>query len=147
MPRRTALLIATLCALAVSGNKRRREIYVPMVREFAHVSFPYCYRCAFDCTDGCRNCGQQYAAAPVRQSQNITIGNDCPGTVLKARKMAVMACPIEVCSFRSPVRSEDRPARYMAINPQAYGNAVHAAAAEAETPEEFLMMVGNQGRG
>ena len=23
---------------------------------------PYCYRCAFDCTDGCRNCGQQYAA-------------------------------------------------------------------------------------
>jgi adenosylmethionine-8-amino-7-oxononanoate aminotransferase len=23
---------------------------------------PYCYRCDFDCTDGCRNCGQQYAA-------------------------------------------------------------------------------------
>jgi adenosylmethionine-8-amino-7-oxononanoate aminotransferase len=33
-----------------------------MVREFAHVAFPYCYRCAFDCTDGCRNCGQEYAA-------------------------------------------------------------------------------------
>ena len=53
---------STLGALSVSGNKRRREMYVPMVREFAHVAFPYCYRCAYDCTDGCRNCGQQYAA-------------------------------------------------------------------------------------
>jgi len=53
---------STLGALAVSGNKRRREMYLPMVREFAHVGMPYCYRCAFDCTDGCRNCGQQYAA-------------------------------------------------------------------------------------
>jgi adenosylmethionine-8-amino-7-oxononanoate aminotransferase len=33
-----------------------------MIREFAHVGMPYCYRCAFDCTDSCRNCGQQYAA-------------------------------------------------------------------------------------
>jgi adenosylmethionine-8-amino-7-oxononanoate aminotransferase len=53
---------STLGALSVSGNKRRREIYLPMVREFAHVGFPYCYRCAFDCTDGCRNCGEEYAA-------------------------------------------------------------------------------------
>jgi adenosylmethionine-8-amino-7-oxononanoate aminotransferase len=53
---------STLGALSVSGNKRRREIYLPMVREFEHIAFPYCYRCAFDCTDGCRNCGQAYAA-------------------------------------------------------------------------------------
>jgi len=53
---------ATLGALAVSGNKKRREMYLPMVREFEHIVVPYCYRCAFDCTDGCRNCGQQYAA-------------------------------------------------------------------------------------
>jgi adenosylmethionine-8-amino-7-oxononanoate aminotransferase len=53
---------STLGALAVSGNKRRREMYLPMVREFAHVGMPYCYRCDFDCTDGCHNCGQQYAA-------------------------------------------------------------------------------------
>jgi adenosylmethionine-8-amino-7-oxononanoate aminotransferase len=53
---------ATLGALSVSGNKRRREIYLSMVREFTHIGMPYCYRCAFDCTDGCRNCGQQYAA-------------------------------------------------------------------------------------
>ncbi len=53
---------ATLGALAVSGNRRRREIYLPMVRQFSQVSFPYCYRCAYDCTDGCRNCGKEYAA-------------------------------------------------------------------------------------
>jgi adenosylmethionine-8-amino-7-oxononanoate aminotransferase len=53
---------STLGALSVSGNRRRREIYLPMIREFAHVGMPYCYRCAFDCTDSCRNCGQQYAA-------------------------------------------------------------------------------------
>jgi adenosylmethionine-8-amino-7-oxononanoate aminotransferase len=49
---------STLGALAVSANKRRREIYRPMLREFAHVGFPYCYRCSY----GCDNCGQQYAA-------------------------------------------------------------------------------------
>ncbi len=53
---------STLGASSVSGNKRRREIYRPMLREFAHVGFPYCYRCAFDCTDSCRACGQEYAA-------------------------------------------------------------------------------------
>jgi hypothetical protein len=37
-------------------------MYLPMVREFAHIGFPYCYRCAYDCTDGCRNCGLEYAA-------------------------------------------------------------------------------------
>jgi adenosylmethionine-8-amino-7-oxononanoate aminotransferase len=53
---------STLGALSVSGNKRRREIYLAMVREFAHVGVPYCYRCDYDCTDGCRNCGLAYAA-------------------------------------------------------------------------------------
>jgi adenosylmethionine-8-amino-7-oxononanoate aminotransferase len=53
---------STLGALAVSGNRKRREVYLPMVRESEHVGFPYCYRCAFDCTDSCYNCGQQYAA-------------------------------------------------------------------------------------
>jgi adenosylmethionine-8-amino-7-oxononanoate aminotransferase len=53
---------ATLGALAVSGNRKRRDIYLPMVREFEHIGTPYCYRCAFDCTDSCFNCGQQYAS-------------------------------------------------------------------------------------
>jgi hypothetical protein len=53
---------STLGALSVSGNMRRREMYLPMMREFVHVASPYCYRCAFDCTDGCHHCGQEYAA-------------------------------------------------------------------------------------
>jgi adenosylmethionine-8-amino-7-oxononanoate aminotransferase len=61
---------STLGALSVSGNKRRREMYLPMVREFPHIGMPYCYRCAFDCTDGCRNCGQQYAAELKRAIEN-----------------------------------------------------------------------------
>src|SRR5207249_1090165 len=32
---------STLGALSVSGNQRRREIYLPMVREFGHVGIPY----------------------------------------------------------------------------------------------------------
>ncbi len=57
---------STLGALSVSGNPRWREIYLPMVREWAHVGIPYCYRCHYDCTDGCRNCGQEYAAELAR---------------------------------------------------------------------------------
>ena len=53
---------ATLGAVAVSRNKRRREIYRPMLNEFGTVEAPYCYRCEHDCTDGCYNCGQEYAA-------------------------------------------------------------------------------------
>ena len=48
---------ATLGALAASGNLRRREIYLPMVREFEHIGIPYCYRCAY----GCSECAQAYA--------------------------------------------------------------------------------------
>jgi hypothetical protein len=46
---------ATLGALAVSGNRRRRNLYLPMVRQlrsYEHVSLPYCYRCKYKC-DGC----------------------------------------------------------------------------------------------
>ena len=61
LSRRQSYHGSTLGALAVSGNQRRRKIYLPMVREFAHIGVPYCYRCDYDCTDGCRNCGQEYA--------------------------------------------------------------------------------------
>ena len=52
---------ASLGAVAISRNKRRREIYRPMVREFSTVSTPYCYRCAYECKDGCFACGKEYA--------------------------------------------------------------------------------------
>ena len=45
-----------------------------MVRHFAHVGLPYCYRCAY----GCDECAQQYAAELERaidqmlaEAQNI----------------------------------------------------------------------------
>lgn len=53
---------ATLGAVAVSGNKQRREIYRPMVREFATVNAPYCYRCRYDCETSGDGCAQEYAA-------------------------------------------------------------------------------------
>ncbi|MBI2677866.1 MAG: aminotransferase class III-fold pyridoxal phosphate-dependent enzyme [Candidatus Koribacter versatilis] len=59
--RRQAYHGATLGALAVSGNKRRREMYLPMVRTFEQVAIPYRYRCAYDCADGCAACGERYA--------------------------------------------------------------------------------------
>jgi adenosylmethionine-8-amino-7-oxononanoate aminotransferase len=69
LSRRQSYHGATLGALSVSGNRKRREIYLPMVREFEHIGIPYCYRCAFDCTDSCYNCGQQYAAELERAIQ------------------------------------------------------------------------------
>jgi hypothetical protein len=53
---------ATMGAMAVSGNESRRSIYLPMLREFPKASIPYCYRCPFDCTNGCADCGIKYAA-------------------------------------------------------------------------------------
>jgi adenosylmethionine-8-amino-7-oxononanoate aminotransferase len=55
---------ATLGAMGASGNKRRRAIYAPMLRDedlFIHIGMPFCYRCSFDCTDGCAMCGVKYA--------------------------------------------------------------------------------------
>ncbi len=48
---------ATLGALAVSGNRRRRDLYSPMLPEVAQVNTPYCYRCPYEC----RNCAEQHA--------------------------------------------------------------------------------------
>ncbi len=52
---------STLGAIAVSRNGRRSEIYRPMVREFTTTSTPFCYRCNYDCTDGCAHCASSYA--------------------------------------------------------------------------------------
>jgi len=60
---------ATLGALSVSGNKRRREIYLPMIREFGHIGLPYCYRCVY----GCAVCARKYADkldAAIRSSDD-----------------------------------------------------------------------------
>jgi adenosylmethionine-8-amino-7-oxononanoate aminotransferase len=38
---------ATLGALAVSGNQRRKQMYAPMLPEWGHIAPCYCYRCPF----------------------------------------------------------------------------------------------------
>jgi adenosylmethionine-8-amino-7-oxononanoate aminotransferase len=53
---------ATLGAMAVSGNESRRGIYLPMLREFPKANIPYCYRCPYECGNGCADCGLKYAA-------------------------------------------------------------------------------------
>ncbi len=61
LTRRQSYHGATLGALAVSGNRRRRDLYLRMVRQarsYEHVSFPYCYRCKYKCS----SCARQYAA-------------------------------------------------------------------------------------
>jgi adenosylmethionine-8-amino-7-oxononanoate aminotransferase len=58
LSRRQSYHGSTLGALAVSGNVMRREMYLPMVREFAQAAAPYCYRCPYVCQD----CGAKFAA-------------------------------------------------------------------------------------
>ena len=48
---------ATLGAMAVSGNRKRREIYMPLFRDSEKVTTPYCYRCVY----GCEDCATKYA--------------------------------------------------------------------------------------
>jgi adenosylmethionine-8-amino-7-oxononanoate aminotransferase len=38
---------ATLGALAVSGNQRRKQMYAPMLPEWGHIAPCYCFRCPF----------------------------------------------------------------------------------------------------
>ncbi|MGH9508440.1 MAG: aspartate aminotransferase family protein [Terriglobales bacterium] len=59
LSRRQAYHGATLGALAVSGNRRRRNLYLPMVRQmrsYEHISLPHCYRCKYKC----HSCARQY---------------------------------------------------------------------------------------
>jgi adenosylmethionine-8-amino-7-oxononanoate aminotransferase len=57
---------ATMGAMAVSDNQARREIYLPMLREFPKAGIPYCYRCPYECGSGCADCGLKYAAETER---------------------------------------------------------------------------------
>jgi adenosylmethionine-8-amino-7-oxononanoate aminotransferase len=63
-PQRTNLLSrkqayhgATFGAMAVSGNRKRKEIYEPLLHHYEQVNTPYCYRCCYSC----RDCAEKYA--------------------------------------------------------------------------------------
>lgn len=54
---------ATFGAMAVSGNRKRREIYLRMLPSCPRVNTPYCYRCIY----GCDECATKYAAEVEQQ--------------------------------------------------------------------------------
>ena len=61
LSRRQSYHGSTLGAMQVSGNRCRRDLYLPMMRaqaDYEHVDLPYCYRCKY----GCQDCARQYAA-------------------------------------------------------------------------------------
>lgn len=67
---------STLGALSVSGNRARRAMYLPMVRDSAKIYTPYCYRCPYDCVD----CARQYASEleqAISQSQGSAAAFIC----------------------------------------------------------------------
>jgi adenosylmethionine-8-amino-7-oxononanoate aminotransferase len=68
---------ATLGALAVSGNVMRREMYLPMVREFEQAATPNCYRCPYVCQD----CGAKYAGDVERLLE--AAGGEAAGFILE----------------------------------------------------------------
>lgn len=57
LSRKQAYHGATFGAMAVSGNRKRKEIYEPMLRQYGQVNTPYCYRCRYNC----ENCAALYA--------------------------------------------------------------------------------------
>jgi adenosylmethionine-8-amino-7-oxononanoate aminotransferase len=62
LSRKQAYHGATFGAMAVSGNRKRREIYLPMFTSYAEVNTPYCYRCEYGCVD----CAGKYASEVER---------------------------------------------------------------------------------
>lgn len=48
---------ATFGAMGVSGNRKRREVYLPLLLDSEKINTPYCYRCAY----GCDQCAKKYA--------------------------------------------------------------------------------------
>jgi len=48
---------ATFGAMSVSGNRKRKEIYEPLLRQCEQVNTPYCYRCYY----GHLDCAERYA--------------------------------------------------------------------------------------
>lgn len=70
---------STLGALAVSGNRRRRSLYLPMVRQlrsYEHISLPYCYRCKYKC-DGCARHYSEELERAVEESRGTAAAFIC----------------------------------------------------------------------
>jgi adenosylmethionine-8-amino-7-oxononanoate aminotransferase len=120
---------STLGALAVSGNVRRREIYVPMVREFTHVGIPYCYRCVYNCLNGCTNCAEKYAGE-LEKAVELSEG-EAAAFILEPVSGATLGAAVpsahymqriaEICERRGVLPAFLRPAKTVRICRAAFG--------------------------
>ncbi|MGZ4814076.1 MAG: aminotransferase family protein [Terriglobales bacterium] len=57
LSRRQAYHGSSFGAMSVSGNRKRKQIYEPLLHQYEQVNTPYCYRCAY----GCDECASKYA--------------------------------------------------------------------------------------
>jgi adenosylmethionine-8-amino-7-oxononanoate aminotransferase len=56
LSRRQAYHGSTVGAMSLSDNRKRKEIYQPLLRDYPRVATPYCYRCEY----GCEECASRY---------------------------------------------------------------------------------------
>ncbi len=57
LSRKQAYHGATFGAMSVSGNRKRKQIYEPLLNQYEQVNTPCCYRCVYECND----CASKYA--------------------------------------------------------------------------------------
>ncbi|HEV2022167.1 MAG TPA: aminotransferase class III-fold pyridoxal phosphate-dependent enzyme, partial [Terriglobales bacterium] len=88
---------ATLGALAVSGNVMRREMYLPMVREFEQAATPNCYRCPYVCQD----CGAKYAGDVERLLE--AAGGEAAGFILEPVSGATLGAAMPSAGYLEKV--------------------------------------------
>ena len=88
---------ATLGALAVSGNVMRREMYLPMVREYEQAIPPNCYRCPYVCQD----CGAKYAADVERLLE--AAGGEAAGFILEPVSGATLGAAVPPAGYLEKV--------------------------------------------
>ena len=50
---------ATFGAMSVSGNRKRKQIYEPLLHQYEQIETPYCYRCRYSCDSCAENYAQQ----------------------------------------------------------------------------------------
>jgi adenosylmethionine-8-amino-7-oxononanoate aminotransferase len=79
---------ATLGAMAVSGNRKRREIYMPLFTDSEKVNTPYCYRCVY----GCEDCARKYAGEVATALE--ADGNEIAGFIFEPVSGATLGAAV-----------------------------------------------------
>jgi adenosylmethionine-8-amino-7-oxononanoate aminotransferase len=60
---------ATFGAMSVSGNRKRKQIYEPLLHQYEQIDTPYCYRCRYNCESCAAKYAQQLNELLVRKGQ------------------------------------------------------------------------------